>query len=95
MNRRELVRIMADKLSVTQTEAMRFALAWEEIIAKALVEEGSVGLSGFGILTAWEQVERMGRNPRNGEQCMIHPRTSVKFKPGKFLLENLNVNPEK
>ena len=30
-----------------------------------------------------------GRNPRTGELVPIHPRTSVKFHPGKFLLEAL------
>lgn len=38
----------------------------------------------------WMQSEREGRNPKTGEKCMIRSRSSVKFKPGKKMLENLN-----
>ena len=43
-------------------------------------------------LNAFQDVltKRSGRNPRTGVPCVIEARTSVKFKPGKFLLEALN-----
>ena len=66
MNRRELVKTLADKLSVTQAEAMRFVQAWEETTTEALESDGSLMLLGFGTLSAWEQTERIGRNPKNG-----------------------------
>ena len=81
MNRRELVKTLADKLSVTQAEAMRFVQAWM--------------LLGFGTFSAWEQTERIGRNPRNGVAYMIRARRSVKFKPGKLLLKRLNASSSK
>ncbi|WP_321572012.1 HU family DNA-binding protein, partial [Parabacteroides goldsteinii] len=34
--------------------------------------------------------EREGRNPRTGETVPILPRRSVKFRPGKMLLQKLN-----
>ena len=55
MNRRELVKTLADKLSVTQAEAMRFVQAWEETTTEALESDGSLMLLGFGTLSAWEQ----------------------------------------
>ncbi len=90
MNRSELVKILADKLSVTQTEAMRFINAWEETTREALETDGSLMLLGFGTFSAWKQTERIGRNPRNGVSYVIKPRKSVKFKPGKLLLRQLN-----
>lgn len=36
MNRRELIKTLADKLSITRVEAMRFAQAWEEVTTEAL-----------------------------------------------------------
>ena len=71
MNRRELVKTLADKLSVTQAEAMRFVQAWEETTTEALESDGSLMLLGFGTLSAWEQTERIGRNPKNGVAYMI------------------------
>ena len=90
MNRRELVKTLADKLSVTQAEAMRFVQAWEETTTEALESDGSLMLLG-----AWEQTERIGRNPKNGVAYMIRARKSVKFKPGKLLLKQLNVSSSK
>lgn len=52
MNRRELVKTLADKLSVTQVEAMRFVQAWEETTTEALESDGSLMLLGFGTLSA-------------------------------------------
>ena len=46
MNRRELVKTLADKLSVTQVEAMRFVQAWEETTTEALESDGSLMLLG-------------------------------------------------
>ena len=91
MNRRELIKTLADKLSITRVEAMRFAQAWEE----ALENDGSLMLLGFGTFSAWEQTERIGRNPKNGVAYMIRARKSVKFKPGKLLLKQLNVSSSK
>ena len=89
MNRRELVKTLADKLSVTQAEA------WEETRTEALESDGSLMLLGFGTFSAWEQTERIGRNPKNGVAYMIRARKSVKFKPGKLLLKQLNVSSSK
>ena len=92
MNRRELVKTLADKLSVTQAEAMRFVQAWEETTTEALESDGSLMLLGFGTFSAWEQTERIGRN---GVAYMIRARRSVKFKPGKLLLKRLNASSSK
>ena len=91
MNRRELIKTLADKLSITRVEAMRFAQAWEEVTTEALENDGSLMLLGFGTFSAWEQTERIGRNPKNGVAYMIRARKSVKFKPGKlFTLLSFN-----
>ena len=45
---------------------------------------------GFGTFTLWSQSERPGRNPKTGIPVTIPSRNSVKFKPGKGLLEYLN-----
>lgn len=95
MNRRELVKTLADKLSVTQAEAMRFVQAWEETTTEALESDGSLMLLGFGTFSAWEQTERIGRNPKNGGGLYDKSSKSVKFKPGKLLLKQLNASSSK
>lgn len=38
------------------------------------------------------QTQRLARNPKTGTPVMIPARTTVKFKPGKFLLEAMNAH---
>lgn len=92
MNRTDLIKKMADRLLLEEEDARTFIKTWEEEVEKALLQDDSVMLMGFGTFSLWKQTGRPGRNPRCNKPCMIAPRNSVKFKPGKFLLEHLNDN---
>lgn len=94
MNRTDLIKKIAGRLLLEEEEAELFIRVWEEEVESALIREGEVGLMGFGSFTLWKQTGRPGRNPRENTFCMIAPRNSVKFKPGKFLLEHLNNRTE-
>lgn len=90
MNKTDLSRRLSVKMSTTQRLSTQFLNAFQEVVAEELNREGNVMLQGFGSFNRWEQSARPGRNPRNGADCMIEPRTSVKFRPGKDLLRILN-----
>ena len=86
MNKADLVNELAEKMQITQCQSRRFLNIFQEVLTEAIKQDTPVMLQGFGTFTPWEQAEREGRNPRTGKSCMIPARTSVKFKPGKFLL---------
>lgn len=90
MNKTDLAKDMSIRMSIPKQEALSFINAFEESLTALLREGESLCLQGFGTFNLWRQNERMGRNPKTGIGCMISPRSSVKFKPGKNLLENLN-----
>lgn len=90
MNKTDLVNELAAKLNVPQYQSRQFVTAFQEVLAETLKRDKPIALQGFGSFEPWSQSERPGRNPRTGNPCMIASRTSVKFKPGKFLLEALN-----
>lgn len=92
MNKAELRSELASRLSLPQYITNNIIDVCLDIIAKSLQDGDPITLQGFGVFSPWQQTERLGRNPRTGENCIIAPRTSVKFKPGKFLLEKLNGN---
>lgn len=94
MNRSDLIKRVAGRLLLEEEEAAIYIRVWEEEVEKALLKDGEVGLMGFGSFTLWKQTGRPARNPRENTVCMIAPRNSVKFKPGKFLLEHLNPQKE-
>ncbi|MCD8135944.1 MAG: HU family DNA-binding protein, partial [Parabacteroides gordonii] len=49
----------------------------------------------FGTLIPRPHTSRLARNPKTGTPVQIPARTTVKFKPGKFLLEAMNGTGEK
>lgn len=90
MNKKDLVCKLSAKMQITQTRSNEFMNAFQEVLSESLKESGTIQLQGFGAFELWKQTERMGRNPRTGISCVIAPRKSVKFKPGKHLLKALN-----
>ena len=90
MNKNELAKEIASQMSVTITESLKFIDTLCVVVGESLQKEDSVLLQNFGHFTPWQQKERFGRNPRTGIECTIHKRVSVKFKPGKRLLDILN-----
>jgi len=54
-------------------------------ITCALVEEEGVKLSSFGSFTIRHKDERMGRNPKTGEEAVVSARRAVVFKPSHKL----------
>lgn len=90
MNKAELVNELAAKMHITQGQSRQFLNIFQEVLTEAMKKDSPVMLQGFGTFAPWAQKERSGRNPRTGISCAIPARTSVKFKPGKFLLKELN-----
>lgn len=91
MNKSELVEVLAERMNTPQYRVREFVNSLQGVMEETLIkDEKGIILQGFGTFTLWKQSARLGRNPRNGNECLIRARKSVKFKPGKFLLEALN-----
>lgn len=90
MNKAELTKSLANRMSVTQSQAQKFLDTFQEILGEELKQDNNLSLLGFGVFSPWKQTERVGRNPRTGVECVIKPRLSVKFKPATRFLETLN-----
>ncbi|WP_075557890.1 HU family DNA-binding protein [Parabacteroides timonensis] len=90
MNKYELAKVIASRMSVTVTETLSFIDTMSEVICDSITHDESVLIQNFGHYVPWEQSERMGRNPKTGRECKIRKRISVKFKPGKGLIEKIN-----
>ncbi len=90
MNKAELVEALANKTGLNKQDAKKALDAYIEIVTEQMTKREEITLIGFGSLIPKPQSERLARNPKTGEPVMIKPRTTVKFKPGKFLLEAIN-----
>lgn len=90
MNKTELSKHISLRMSVKQVEALRFLQTFEEVVEEVLKAEENIIFQNFGTFSLWQQTERQGRNPKTGEPVIIKARKSIKFKPGKHLLDTLN-----
>ena len=90
MVKREFVKEIPERMSITQVEAKQFVKVFQDILTEELQQNRPLELQGFGTFSSWKQIGRAARNPKTGVPCWIEPRVSAKFRPGKFLLEALN-----
>lgn len=64
-------------------------------ITETLEKGEEVKLSGFGNFYLRDKKERLGRNPKTKEECLIPPRRIVKCKLGQKLQKEMLDNTKK
>ena len=85
MNKADLVAAVAEKAGISKKDSEKAVNAAFDAITEALVAGDKVQLVGFGAFETKTRAERMGRNPKTGEDIPI-PATKVPtFKAGKAL----------
>ena len=60
-----------------------------EYISNALVYGESVKLSSFGTFYPRQKRERVGRNPKTGDEAPIAPRRVLTFRPSHLLKDRV------
>ena len=90
MTKSALVELLAEKNQNFTKKQVEFII--NEVfkqIKTALKNNDNVEIRGFGSFKFREKSEKIGRNPRTGEQLTIPPKKIPYFKPGKDLKESL------
>jgi len=83
MNKTELVNNVAESAGITKVEAEKVVKSVLESIAKALANNDSVTLIGFGSFSVSTRAARTGRNPQTGKEIQIAEKKVVNFDLGK------------
>ena len=60
-----------------------------ELMSDALVDGGQVKISSFGTFSVRAKSERIGRNPKTGEEVPITPRRVLTFRPSHLMKERV------
>lgn len=94
MNKAELIEALAEKAGLQKQKAKKVLDAYIGIVTEKMSQNEEIVLIGFGTLIPRPQTSRLARNPKTGTPVTIPARTTVKFKPGKFLLEAMNAKKE-
>lgn len=62
-------------------------------VSDALVNEGVVKISSFGTFMVRSKGERLGRNPKTGDEVPILPRQVLVFRASQILKTQINSDP--
>ena len=91
MTKKEFVELYFEKGGFeTKVEAEKKAKAFLETVEEALIKGEEVAFVGWGKWEVVEKAERVGRNPKTGEEITIPARKAIKFRVGKALEEKVN-----
>ncbi len=61
-----------------------------DLMSDALAHGESVKISSFGSFSPRQKGQRIGRNPKTGEEVLILPRKVLVFKPSQVLKAQVN-----
>lgn len=90
MNKTDLIKVVADKIGLKQTDAQAAVNAVFESVQAALVAGDKVSLPGFGTFEVRNKAARTVRNPATGEKKEIGPSKAPAWKAAKSLKDSLN-----
>lgn len=90
VTRADLCEAVYQKVGLSRTESADLVEMVIREIAETLVNGETVKLSSFGTFTIREKGERVGRNPKTGEEVPIAPRRVMVFKPSNVLKKKIN-----
>lgn len=74
----------------SKAEAERKVDLFLTTIENTLTVGEELNFIGWGKFEVVERAERVGRNPKTGEEIKIEAKKTVKFKPGKTLVDKIN-----
>ena len=93
VTRADLAEAVYQRVGLSRAEAADLVEAVIEEIASAAERGENIKLSSFGTFAVRQKGERIGRNPKTGEEVPITPRRVMVFKPSNILKKHINAEP--
>ena len=90
VTRADLYQAIYQKVGLSRTQSAALVELVLKEITDCLERGETVKLSSFGLFVVRKKGQRMGRNPKTGEEVPISPRRVVVFKPSAVLKRRIN-----
>jgi len=90
LTRADLSEAVYQQVGLSRAESAELVERVLEMMSDSLVDGESVKLSSFGSFLVRSKNERVGRNPKTGEDVPILPRRVLVFKPSNVLKNKIN-----
>ena len=90
VTRADLAEAVYESVGLSRTESAELVERVLEMIGDALVKGENVKLSSFGSFQVRSKNERIGRNPKTGEEVPIEPRRVLTFRASQLMRDRIN-----
>lgn len=90
LTRADLAEALVEKVGLPRNESQELVELVLKEISDVLAEGEPVKLSSFGSFGIREKGERIGRNPKTGEEVPITPRRVLVFRPSNIMKDRIN-----
>ena len=90
ITRAQLSEAVYEEVGLSRNESADLVEAVLEEMVNALSDGETVKISSFGSFSIRQKSQRMGRNPKTGEEVPILPRKVIIFKPSHALKNRIN-----
>jgi integration host factor subunit alpha len=90
ITRAQLAEAVYQEVGLSRNESADLLEAVLDEVSQALAEGESVKISSFGSFAVRSKGERIGRNPKTGEEVPILPRRVLVFRPSQLLKKKIN-----
>ena len=90
VTRAELAEAVYQEVGLSRNESADLVESVLDEMSTSLVEGETVKISSFGSFSVREKGERIGRNPKTGEEVPIKPRRVLVFRPSHVLKDRIN-----
>jgi integration host factor subunit alpha len=90
LTRADLAEAVYREVGLSRNESAELVESVLRLVSHSLVEGETVKISSFGAFAPRQKGERMGRNPKTGEEVPIEPRRVLVFRPSHILKDRMN-----
>ncbi len=90
VTRAQLTEAVYQEVGLSRNESAELVESVLAEMSNALVRGEMVKLSSFGSFSVRQKGQRMGRNPKTGEEVPIPPRKVLVFRPSHVLKDRIN-----
>ena len=90
VTRAQLAEAVYQEVGLSRNDSAQLVDVILEEISQALIRDDMVKLSSFGSFQVRSKGERIGRNPKTGEEVPIKPRRVLVFRASHVLKDKIN-----
>jgi len=90
LTRADLAETVVLRVGLPRNESQELVELVIKVLSERLAEGEAVKLSSFGSFNIRKKGERVGRNPKTGQEVPITPRRVLVFRPSNIMKDRIN-----